>query len=59
VFADGELVRGFKAVRAKRLGVGTFEVVFNRAVDKSAYSATLATPDISSAPSNMIRLSPR
>jgi hypothetical protein len=59
VSANGKLVRGFKAVRAKRLGVGTYEVVFNRRVDKSAYSATLATPDISGAPSGWISLSPR
>jgi hypothetical protein len=36
----GNLVRGLHAVAAKRLGVGYYEVIFNRDVRRGAYVAT-------------------
>jgi hypothetical protein len=41
VNADGTLARGFRAASAQRLGLGNYEVVFNRDVTAAAYVATI------------------
>jgi hypothetical protein len=41
VNADGTLARGLRAASAQRLGLGVYEVVFNRDVTAGAYVATI------------------
>jgi hypothetical protein len=44
VNSDGTLARSFRAVSAKKLGPGQYEVIFNRNVRKCAYVATIGLP---------------
>jgi hypothetical protein len=41
VNADGTLARGFRAASSQRLGLGNYEVVFNREVGNAAYVASI------------------
>lgn len=46
----GVLARGFQAVYARRINVGTYEVIFNRDLTTSAYLATLGLSGNSGTP---------
>jgi hypothetical protein len=47
VASNGALVRGNAATSSTRLGVGTYEVIFNRAVAGCEYNAGLSDIDFS------------
>lgn len=59
VDADGTLARKENAKSATRLGTGSYEVVFNSALNHCSYQATPGTSGISSGPTGFIGLSPR
>jgi hypothetical protein len=59
VNADGSLARKLNVKSAARLGAGTYEVIFNSALNNCNYQATPATAGISGAPTGFIGLSPR
>jgi hypothetical protein len=59
VDTDATLVRKENAKSAAKLGTGSYEVVFNSALNHCSYQASAATPGISGAPVGLIGLSPR
>lgn len=59
VDTDGTLARKENAKTAGRLSTGTYEVIFNSALNHCSYQATAATPGISGAPTGFVGLSPR
>jgi hypothetical protein len=59
VNADGTLARKENAKSSTKLGTGTYEVIFNSALNHCSYQATPATADISGGPTGFIGLSPR